>query len=571
MVGGNDGEKAVPQASIGDLLTDRLRVSVSLRLPVPRGPEGEYYGRWFAVLSGAQSAVEGVELACTEPVDDDARPFLRFFLQTLRLFCELGRLPVFDVPRLASVSYPAGSPRPGEVELELELPLFPSVPESSYRIAIDAAAGLCGSMATVPPTPENVRRVFDAVAERLIEPLRKRVPGGDSTIPVLRVAHAMGIPFMHLGQGVYQLGWGRRARRLERGSTGLDSAMGAKLAQNKAASASILRTAGLPVPVHVVTRSEARALEAVDRLGFPLVVKPADRDRGEGVSVDIMDRDAARRAYIHAHRQSKTGQVLVERQAAGTCHRLFIADGQLLYAVKRLPLSVTGDGRHTVAELVARAIAVQDGRAPWNRVPIQPIDDKALAALARAGLSAQSRPAVGERAPLRRIESTADGGIDEDVSTQVHPDNVAAAVTAAAVLGLHVAGVDIISPDIARPWHENGAIINEVNYSPLLGGGEISRAAIPRFLARFIEGDGRIPVEFFETEDDARARQARYRQDGLGCHVITATTTLDADGNPLAMPVHDARLRLKALLCRPDVDAIVACVPGSLLRKGIPA
>lgn len=550
------------QASIGEFLTDRLRVAVSLSVPMPPGRKDDHYGMWLSALSGTPCPADSAKIVFPEQVDGDALPFLAFFLRTLRLFCELGRLPVFDVPRIVAVSRDTGSPlRP---VVELELPLVPFVSESTYRIALDETVRLCDWMAASLPTPLNVGRVFDAVENRLIEPLRKRVPGGESTIPVLRAAHASGIPFMHLGQGVYQLGWGSRARRLDRGSTGLDSAMGAKLAESKAVTANILRLAGLPAPVHVVVGSEARALAAADRLGFPVVVKPADRDRGEGVSVDVMDHQAVRLGYAHARQQSKSGQVLIERQVAGVCHRLFVANGRLLYAVKRLPMSITGDGRHTIAQLVARAFDIETSRAPWRRSRIQPIDGKAIEALAAVGLSVESVLPAGVLAPLRRIESTADGGVDEDVTARVNRDNAAAAVAAAAVLGLHVAGVDIISPDIARPWHDNGAVINEVNFSPLFGGGEISRAAIPRFLADFVEGDGRIPVELFDAEDAARARQAQCRRDGIRCHVITSTMTVDSAGNALVMPFQDARQRIKALICRPDVDAIAAVLPEAM-------
>ena len=78
----------------------------------------------------------------------------------------------------------------------------------------------------------------------------------------------------------------------------------------------------------------------------------------------------------------------------------------------------------------------------------------------------------------------------------MHPDNVKAAVDASKLFGLHIAGVDIISPNIEQPWHANGAIINEVNFAPLLGGADISRSKIPNFLKKLIEDEGRIPYTY---------------------------------------------------------------------------
>lgn len=148
--------------------------------------------------------------------------------------------------------------------------------------------------------------------------------------------------------------------------------------------------------------------------------------------------------------------------------------------------------------------------------------------------------------------------MDEEVTTIVHPENLSVAIAAAKLFGLHVAGIDIISPDIAKPWHENGAIINEVNFAPLFGGGEISRASIPLFLAEFIEGDGKIPIEIFDTEEAALTRQAAYQKRGMRCYFTTATKTIDFSGGAVMMPFDDIRRRLKALVCRSDVDAITA-------------
>src|SRR5690606_24429942 len=110
--------------------------------------------------------------------------------------------------------------------------------------------------------------------------------------------------------------------------------------------------------------------------------------------------------------------------------------------------------------------------------------------LARAGLTLDSVPAAGAWAWLRRIESTEWGGVDEDFSTTLHPDNAAIAIRAAELFGLDIAGVDIISTDITRPWHENGAIINEVNSSPLLGASLSSLNSMPAVLARLVPCNG---------------------------------------------------------------------------------
>ena len=104
----------------------------------------------------------------------------------------------------------------------------------------------------------------------------------------------------------------------------------------------------------------------------------------------------------------------------------------------------------------------------------------AIQMLSRQRLTADSVPEKRKFVALRRIETTAWGGVDEDVTSSLHPDNVKVAVDASKLFGLEVAGIDIVSPNITQPWHSNGAIINEVNFAPLL--------EVLKFLAQRYQG-----------------------------------------------------------------------------------
>ena len=138
----------------------------------------------------------------------------------------------------------------------------------------------------------------------------------------------------------------------------------------------------------------------------------------------------------------------------------------------------------------------------------------------------------------------------------VHPENLYVSLQAAKLFGLHVAGIDIISPDITKPWYANGAIINEVNFAPLFGGAEISRSYIPAFFAEFIYGDGKIPIEVFDTEETALAFQKEQAAKGNRCYMTTASRTIDELGKKIVMPLKDLRQRIRALIMRSDVDSI---------------
>lgn len=450
-----------------------------------------------------------------------------------------------------------------------------NLPLRCLTVAQNEAVRLVLWLAQKPLTAESMTKLFDTIHKQVLPPLRRQVASGKSTLHVLRAAHARNIPFSHLGGGVYQLGWGSKGRLTDRSTTAMDSAIGSKLAQNKVWSATLLRMAGLPAPQHVVVATQEDAMRAAHRLGWLVVVKPVDRERGEGVTVGVRDDQQLLAAFKLAKGMSRVRQALVEREVKGVCHRLFIADGHLLYAVKRLPKSIHGDGRQTIAALIGEANRCNDLRPPWLRSERYPEDALAGAAMAAAGFSFDSIPAAGIRVPLRMVESSAWGGFDEDVTASIHPANLDIALRATALFNLQVAGIDIITPAIDKPWHENGAIINEVNFAPLLGGGEISRNHVPEFISRLIYGDGRIPIEAVvggaAALEVALTRQKELAREKVDCYITSHDMTLTATGNEMQFPFISLSRRCQALLMDRRVDALVLVVQtDELLRSGLP-
>lgn len=157
----------------------------------------------------------------------------------------------------------------------------------------------------------------------------------------------------------------------------------------------------------------------------------------------------------------------------------------------------------------------------------------------------------------------------------MHPENLRIALQAAKLAGLSNAGIDILSEDIAKPWAENGAIINEVNYAPLLGGGEISRSHLKTYLSRIIEEDGRIPVDIYVGGDSAMAQakehQKNRHKNGQQAYLTSHAETLD---NELALrpyPFKSLARRTKALLLDDTVEALILVVQNAdILETGLP-
>lgn len=480
------------------------------------------------------------------------------------------RVPTFDVGQILALRRQSGGS--STWQLMLALPRIDYVQDDHYALAYQNAAKAIKWIIARARTPANVEHLFIALNDQFVTRVNAKTLGGESTISVLQEAWRKGIEFRHLGNGAYQLGLGSRQLRIDRGAIQFDSAIGARISANKWRAANLARDAGLPAPTHMTATVEEAALAIAHRLGWPVVVKPLDRDRGEGVTVGILSDQQLVEAFRKAVTLSPS--VLVERQVPGVCHRVLVAQGKVCIVAKRLPKSVKGDGRQTVRALVDQANAEEQAKPPWSRLKPFPLDEMALACLSAAGFTPDSVPPEGAMAPLRPIQTSEWGGVVENLTDNIHPDNAAIAIKAARIFGLAVAGIDIISTDITRPWHENGAIINEVNFSPLLSGRQTGKV-IASLLDEWLPGGGHIPVEAVIGGVSAMAEGLRIRADyaarGVRCWLTNHLETVSDSGESGAVAASGLYGRCMALLMDPDVEALVMVIQtDELLGTGLP-
>jgi D-alanine-D-alanine ligase-like ATP-grasp enzyme len=468
--------------------------------------------------------------------DNPCASYLARVLDLGRFILELWKIPIFEPACIEKIL--PNLTRANSFRCEIVQPAVEAVPIEAYENAYLIASELCHWCCNNDAAEGKLSDFFALIEQRV----KKNAPpfnlGGGSTVPVLRVAHQLNIPFFHLGRGIYQIGTGSKSRYLDRSHSEGDGFIGVALSAHKAMSARILKQHGLPTPLHFPVFTREAAMAAAMSIGYPVVVKPVDANRGEGVTVGVDSADVLDAAFDQARKRTKSGEVLIEQQVPGVCHRLFIVKDRLLYAVKRLPLFVTGDGVQTVRQVINAEIASDQARPYWLRNKMAQFDDAAFSALAVRGTDCDSVPKFGERIFLRPIETTQWGGIDEDTTDAVHPQNLKAAVEAAKAFNLEVAGVDMISTDISVPWTENGAVINEVNGGPLLGGGEISRSHIATFLRIYLDGDGLIPVTEAapdETVPTLLQHQAAMLQKGIRSWIVFADSALGPEGQKLSL------------------------------------
>ena len=299
-----------------------------------------------------------------------------------------------------------------------------------------------------------------------LQELYEDVRLGPSTAAIVEEARRRGIPVRRLNaHSLVQLGLGRNLRRIQSTVTDYTSAIAVEIAQDKDDTKRVLGNIGLPVPKGDVARSLDQALELADDIGYPVILKPLDASHGRGISSRLDDEDALRAAWERAHDVSR--RVIVEQVAEGRDHRVLVVNGKVVAAAERVPAHVVGDGKRTVRQLIEEAN--RDPRRGFGHTKILthiPADRTTEDFLRAHGLTLDTVPGEGERVHLRGTANLSTGGTSIDRTDEMHPDNITACEMAAGVIGLDIAGIDVLTPDISIPFRENRAVIIEVNAGP---------------------------------------------------------------------------------------------------------
>ncbi len=305
----------------------------------------------------------------------------------------------------------------------------------------------------------------EAIAEELCN-LREDVRLGPSTQAIVDEAQRRGIPVHRLNShSLVRLGMGRNLRRIQATMSDYTSAIAVEIAQDKDDTKRALDLVGLPVPSGDVAGSLDEALEMAKDVGFPVILKPLDGNHGRGISPRLDDEEALRDAWPITSKVSR--RAVVEKFAVGRDHRALVVNGKLVACAERVPAHVIGDGSHSVRELVDIANAdPRRGIGHRNILTKLIVDEETEHFLRDNGLSCDHVPAEGERVVLRPTANLSTGGTSIDRTDEMHPENIMACETAANIIGLDIAGIDIISADISVPFRENGGVIIEVNAAP---------------------------------------------------------------------------------------------------------
>lgn len=403
---------------------------------------------------------------------------------------------------------------------------------------------------------------------------------GPSTRSLIQAAEARGIPWFRLNnQSLIQMGHGKYQKRIEATTTSSTSMIATEIAKDKSLAYRILSDLGLPVAKQRLVYKLGRAVQAAEKIGYPVVVKPVDGNHGKGVTVNVRNEDELEAAYDIAKEFSDG--VLVEQMIKGYDHRLLVINGKLEAAALRMPGRVIGDGKSTIKQLV-EALNRDPRRGIGHEKELTQIqiDAQALQCLAEKNYSVDSVPPAGETVLLRKTANLSTGGTAIDVTDVIHPDNREMAERVIKAVGLDIGGVDFLSEDITVSYKDNGAGICEVNAGPGFRMHVAPSEGKPRDIAaKVIEmmfppgTPARVPIAALTGTNGktTTARMLAHVMRMAGHHVgLTTTDAVYINGN-LTMKGDMTGPKAAAMVLRdPDVDcAVLETARGGILRAGL--
>ncbi|MEI8379781.1 MAG: cyanophycin synthetase [Planctomycetota bacterium] len=442
--------------------------------------------------------------------------------------------------------------------------------ESLGRACLETARELL--MAAVYDLP------FDIAAQlKRLRELADRVCLGPSTNAIVEAAKVRNIPSRRLNAGsLVQLGQGIKQRRIWTAETDFTSAIAESIAQDKQLTKTMLKSAGIPVPEGREADSPEDAWSAAREIEGAVVVKPVDANHGRGVFMDLTEEQQIRTAYTEALKEGSG--VIVERFASGSEHRLLVVGKNLVAGAAGDAAAVVGDGEHSIRQLIDLQINSDPRRGDNESFPLDTVLVGALTIIEieRQGYKPDSVPAPGVKVIVRRNDN-----LSRDITDQVHPSVAEHAVMAAQIVGLDIAGIDLVVEDISRPLEEQGGVIVEVNAGPGLlmhlkpatGKPRPVGEAIVNHLFPDLADNGRIPVVSVTGTNGKTTctRMVNTILQAAGYHVgMTCTDGVSINGRLIEFGDCAGPRSARNVLLNPLVDAAVFEVArGGILREGL--
>lgn len=403
---------------------------------------------------------------------------------------------------------------------------------------------------------------------------------GPSTSAIAREAKKRDIPVTRIDHdSLIQLNYGKLSRSVESTLTDVTSCISVDISCNKQLTKSILKDNKIPTPYGKVVYSLVSALMVANQIGTPVVVKPFDGNQGKGVHLNLSTEEEITAAFYDAVKYSKG--IIVEKYIAGRDYRVLVVGNEVKAVAERLPASVTGDGRHSVRELI-ELVNQNENRGDDHEKALTKIklDESAEEVLRKEGLAADSVPPDGETVTLRENANLSTGGTAVDRTDGIHPDNAAIAVRAANAIGVDIAGIDIVTEDISKSIYETNGVVIEVNAAPGIRMHLYPSQGTPRNVAKDIvdwlyppEQPSNFPIVSVTGTNGKTTvtRLIAHILAGTGWNVgYTSTSGTFVNEQCICPGDNSGPVSAKTLLSNKTIDAaVLETARGGIVRKGL--
>ena len=403
---------------------------------------------------------------------------------------------------------------------------------------------------------------------------------GPSTGCIVDEAAKRGIPHLRLNKhSLVQLGYGVYQKRIRATIASTTGNIAVDIACDKEETKELLEAAEIPVPRGTVVRSEAGLKDAIEKYGYPLVIKPIDGNHGKGNTTNITTWEHAVTALESAQRYGRSA--IVERFITGFDFRILVINYKFICAALRTPAAVKGDGVHTIQYLIDEVN--KDSRRGFGHEKVLTqitVDGSTMKMLEEVGYTLETVPPKGELVLLKTTANLSTGGTSEDVTDEVHPENIVMCERIAKIIGLDICGIDIMAKDLRTPVSENGGAILEVNAAPGFRMHIEPAEGLPRNVAEPVidmlfpdRSFGRIPIIAITGTNGktTTTRLTAHISKSAGKKVGYTTSDGVYIQNQLLMKGDcTGPVSAQFVLKDPTVDfAVLECARGGILKSGL--
>jgi cyanophycin synthetase len=447
---------------------------------------------------------------------------------------------------------------------------------------IEEDAGVYAAKASVriaQALVDNIAYDLEEDIQQLRE-IREDTRLGPSTGCIVDEAAKRGIPHLRLNKhSLVQLGYGVHQKRIRATIASTTGNIAVDIACDKEETKNLLEAAEIPVPKGTVVRTELGLKEAVEKFGFPLVIKPIDGNHGKGNTTNITTWEQAIKAFENAKQYGRS--IIVEKFITGFDFRILVINYKFICAALRTPAAVTGDGLHTIQHLIDETN--KDPRRGYGHEKVLTqitVDHSTMKMLEEKGYTLETIPPAGELVLLKTTANLSTGGTSTDVTDEVHPANIVMCERIAKIIGLDICGIDIMAQDLRTPVSENGGAILEVNAAPGFRMHIEPAEGLPRNVAEPVidmlfpdRSNGRIPIIAITGTNGktTTTRLTAHISKSAGKKVGYTTSDGVYIQNQLLMKGDcTGPLSSQFVLKDPTVDfAVLECARGGILKNGL--